>query len=86
MLRIEEMARLRREADLTAEAITRRVRWVSREHAAEMFPRYAGSPALRPALGSIARSRQGAGAVVVERSVIGVFVTVPPIRRSRQRT
>jgi hypothetical protein len=35
MPRIEEMARLLRETDLTTEAVTRRVRWVSRDHAAE---------------------------------------------------
>lgn len=42
MLRVEELARLMRETDLTTEAAIRRVGWADRDHAAQLFRRYVG--------------------------------------------
>jgi len=42
MLRIEELARLMRETDLTTEVAARRAGWADRDHASQLFRRYVG--------------------------------------------
>ncbi|MCW3158381.1 helix-turn-helix domain-containing protein [Micropruina sonneratiae] len=42
MLRVEELARLMRETNLTTEAAARQVGWADRDHASQLFRRYVG--------------------------------------------